>query len=215
MMKLTGIRKKIVAAAVTVSLSVSALLAAPSGARAGIDPFIGEIMLFGATFCPQYYLECDGRLLPIAQYQALFALIGTIYGGDGRTTFAVPDLRGRVPVGFGAAPGLTSRNMGASGGTENETLSASHVPAHTHAISVTMPASTAAANQGTPTNNIPAVPERSIAAYTDGAATTTMRPLTGTVSPNMGGNQPLNNMQPYLTLRYCIATQGIFPSRPD
>jgi microcystin-dependent protein len=213
MMKLAGIRKKLVAAVVTLSLSVSALLAVPSGARAGDGDYIGEIMLFAGTFCPRYYQECDGRLLPIAQYQALFALVSTTYGGNGQTTFALPDLRGRVPIGQGQGAGLTYRNQGELAGTENETLLSSQMPQHNHTVTINQPASTTAATKGTPENNIPAVPERSVAAYTDAAADKYMRAPSVSVGIS-GSNQPHNNMQPYLTLRYCIATDGIFPSRP-
>lgn len=206
------IRSKAVLAVVTLSLALGASLAGPSGAQAGMDPFIGEIMLFAGNYCPRGYMLCNGALLPIAQYQALFSIIGTYYGGNGQTTFALPDLRSRVPVGYGQGVGLTLRNIGQTGGTENETLNPLQIPQHTHAITVTQPASTAAATKGTPAGTIPAVPERSVAAYTDAAADTALRAPTATASVNNGG-QPHNNMPPFLTLQYCIAVEGLYPSR--
>ncbi|RII31236.1 MAG: phage tail protein [Geobacter sp.] len=187
-------------------------MAGPSGARAGADPFLGEIMLFAGTFCPVGYLECNGALVPIAQNSALYAILGTTYGGDGQTNFALPDLRGRVPVGNGTGPNLSPRTLGQPGGTENETLTIFQMPQHSHSITISLPASSTAATKGTPENNIPAVPERSVAAYTDASADKAMRSPTATVG-FAGNNLPHNNMPPYLTLRYCIATQGIFPTR--
>jgi len=207
------IRKKAVSTAIALLLAVVATMAGPSGARAGTEPYLGEIMLFAGTYCPSGYAECNGALLPIAQYQVLFAIIGTTYGGDGLTTFAMPDLRGRVPIGWGQGPGLSYHTQGQPGGTESEALTILQMPAHSHSVTISLPASSTAATKGTPENNIPAVPERSVAAYTDASADKAMRSPTATVGP-AGNNLPHNNMQPYLTLRYCIATVGIFPSRP-
>lgn len=208
----TTIRKKAASTAIALLLVVVATLAGPSGARAGTDPYLGEIMLFAGTFCPRGYVECNGALLPIAQNSALFAILGTTYGGDGQTNFAMPDLRGRVPIGWGQGTGLSYRTQGQPGGTESEALTILQMPQHSHSVTISLPASSAAATKGTPENNIPAVPERSVAAYTDASADKAMRSPTATVGP-AGNNLPHNNMQPYLTLRYCIATVGIFPSR--
>ena len=207
------IRKKAALIAAALLLTVSVIVTGPSGARAGDGDYIGEIMLFAGTFCPQYYMECNGALLSIAQNQALFSILGTTYGGNGTTNFALPDLRGRTPIGYGQGTGLSNRTLGQSGGTENETLLLSQMPQHNHSITISLPASSAAATKGTPENNIPAVPERSIAAYTDASADKAMRSPTATAGIS-GGSQPHNNMQPYLTLRYCIATQGLYPTRP-
>ena len=97
-----------------------------------MEPFIGQLMLFGGNFAPRGWAMCDGQLLPIAQYSALFSILGTTYGGDGRTTFALPDLRGRVPMGFGHGPGLSAHGLGSKGGEENVTLTTSQIPSHSH-----------------------------------------------------------------------------------
>jgi len=153
------IQKFTIAAALTGALMA---VAAPS-AQAGMDDYLGEIMTVGFNFCPRGTLEADGRLLPIAENTGLFALLGTMYGGDGRTTFALPDLRGRVVVGTGQGPGLTDRRQGERGGAETD--AASPAPAG------------------------------------DGA-----NGLAGNTSTG-------NNMPPYLAMKQCIVTQGIFPSR--
>lgn len=213
MANLVRIRTKVAVAAVTLSLAMGATLAGPSGARAGDGDYIGQIIMFAGQFCPQYYVECNGALLSIQQNTALFSLLGTAFGGNGQTTFAVPDLRGRVPMGYGAGPGLTPRSVGQSGGTEYETLTTPQIPQHNHTATISQPASSAAATKGTPAGNIPAVPERSIAVYSDVAADVTMRAPTINVGL-AGAGQPHNNMPPYVTIRYCICTMGIYPSRP-
>lgn len=182
-------------------------------ARAGADPFIGEIMWVGYNFCPRGWTNADGQLLPIAQYSALFSLYGTTYGGDGLTTFGLPDLRGRVALHTGQGPGLTNRVLGQRGGTENEILDVQQLPAHKHEINVS-------ANDATVRDGANAV----LAAGTKGKKfkpKVQMYDVPGTSSAslapesvsNTGGNEAHNNMQPYLTLRACVALQGIFPSR--
>jgi microcystin-dependent protein len=153
------IRKFAMAAALTGALMVGA---APA-ADAGMDDYLGEIVTVGFNFCPRGMMEADGRLLPIAENTALFSLLGTMYGGDGRTTFALPDLRGRVMVGAGQGPGLTDRRQGERGGTESDIAG----PALAH----------------------------------DGGA------------DPLGESTAGNNMPPYLALKQCIVTQGIYPSR--
>ena len=167
------------------------------------DPFIGEIMLFAGIFAPQGWLDCNGQLLPINSNQALFSLLGTTYGGDGRTTFALPDLRGAVPIGQGQGPGRQNYYQGATGGTENVTLTTPQLPAHTH--TATVKAST-----------VQAPVTGTITMQVSGSPSDTNPTLnTSVVSVgNTGGGQPVPNMQPYLVIRYCIATQGIYPSRP-
>jgi microcystin-dependent protein len=164
------------------------------------DPFLGEIRCFGFTFAPQGWAMCNGQLLPISQNTALFSLLGTTYGGNGTNNFALPDLRGRVGIHLGQGPGLSNRTQGESAGEENHTLLATEIPVHTHGI----------AAGGAQTTNRPsgALAARGgvYAATGDG---TQMQP-TG----QSGGSQPHNNMEPYLVLNYCIALQGIFPSRP-
>lgn len=163
------------------------------------EPFLGEVRMFGFNFPPQGWALCNGQLLPINQNQALFAILGTNYGGNGVTTFALPDLRGRVPVHQG-----NGVNYGQSAGEENHTLTSSEMPAHIHQVS----ASTTDASESTPGGNIwGAAPENP---YSTGTANTVMNAASMGVA---GGSQPHSNMQPYLTLNYCIALVGIFPSR--
>lgn len=172
-----------------------------------IDPFVGEIGIFGGNFAPEGWFFCDGRMLSINQFQVLFAVIGTTYGGDGVNTFAVPDLRGRVPVG-GTIP-----TFGQKGGSESTTLTLAQLPAHSHPLN----ASNLPADQAVPTGNVLAAePTGSSAIYhalpTDPAQKTTLN--AAAIGPMGGGGQPIDNRQPYLTLNYIIAWQGIFPQRP-
>jgi microcystin-dependent protein len=174
-------------------------------------PYIGEIRMFafGTRGAPNGWQACDGSLLPIAQYDALFALIGTTYGGDGQTTFGVPDLRGRVPVHQGQGPGLSNYVIGQRAGTETVTVLSTQMPAHTH----TAVASTAAASTGSPGNTVlPGAVANQTMYVTD---TTGGAPFTlaGSSVSNAGGSQPHENCMPTLTVQFCIATQGIFPSQ--
>ena len=165
------------------------------------DPFIGEIRLFAFTFAPNGWALCDGRMMSIAQNTALFALIGTFYGGDGKVTFALPDLRGRVAISFGQGPGQPSDHLvGEFGGEETVTLTTNQLPSHNHLLAVN-------ATEGpspTPEGTFPGAG----AAYAD-ASNTFMAPQTVTQA---GAGAEHNNVQPYLALNYCIALEGIFPS---
>ena len=161
------------------------------------EPFLGEIRIYGFNFAPRSWAACDGQLLPINQNQSLFSLLGTTYGGDGRTTFALPDLRGRAPMHEGSAYFL-----GRKSGEENHTLSLAETPAHTHGGR----ASAHAGNSPVPTNNFPGAANN---LYRTADNLTALH--AGTVA-NSGGSQAHNNMQPYLTLNFCIALQGLFPS---
>ncbi len=168
------------------------------------DPFLGEIKMFGGNFAPRGWAFCHGQLLGINQNTALFSLLGTMYGGDGRTTFGLPDLRGRVPVGFGRGPGLSNYVQGREGGTETTTLSANNLPAHTHALNL------ATAAEGDSND-----PAGRLLAQTDARSYSDQGPAVaggGTMAVT-GGSQPANNMQPYLSMNFIIALQGIFPSR--
>ena len=172
-------------------------------------PYIGEIRMFGfgTRGAPNGWQACDGSLLPISQYDALFALIGTTYGGDGQTTFAVPDLRGRVPIHQGQGPGLSNYVIGQKAGTETVTLLPTQMPAHTH----TAIATTAASTSLTPGNTLlPGAVSGDVFYATDltGATAIPMLPTTSS-----SGNLPHENTMPTLTVQYCIATQGIFPSQ--
>ena len=175
------------------------------------EPFIGEIVLFAGNFAPRGWMLCQGQILSIAQNTALFSILGTTYGGNGQTTFALPDLRGRVPLGQGQGPGLSPYVLGEASGTENVTLISTEMPAHTHLLA----ANTAGGSATDPTNNfIAAVSDPNsgslFSAFAPAPANTVMAPNAVGVS---GGSQPHNNLQPFLCLNYIIAVQGIFPSR--
>lgn len=171
------------------------------------EPFIGQIMAVGFNFAPRGWAMCNGQLLPISQNDALFALIGTTYGGDGVTTFALPDLRSRIAIHQGQGPGLTNRPIGQASGTETVTLVANQMPSHTHPVSATA----VNADKPTPANNIWATePTTSTLFYGAGPTDSTMNPQTISAA---GGNQPHDNLMPYLTMTYVIALVGIFPSQ--
>lgn len=172
-------------------------------------PFLGEIRMFGFGRTPTGWQACDGSLLAISEYDALFNLLGTTYGGDGQTTFAVPDLRGRLPLHQGQGPGLSNRVIGEIAGSETVTLTEQQMPTHTHSLNAT----TSAASTGTPgTALLPG---------TVSGDTFYVNTITGNtavkMSPQMlslgGGSQPHENLMPTLTVQYCIATAGIYPSQ--
>jgi microcystin-dependent protein len=168
------------------------------------DPFVGEIRMFGFNFAPQGWAMCNGQLLPISQNTALFALIGTYYGGDGQTNFALPNLQSRVAIHQGQGPGLSLYEIGQASGTEAVTLIQNQMPQHSHSVS----ASSAPATSGRPANAVPArSPDDIYGASSDGTT------MSSTMIGTAGGSQPHTNIQPYLTLNFCIALNGIFPSR--
>ena len=188
------------------------------------EPFLGMIITVPYNFAPQGWAFCNGQILSISQNTALFALLGTTYGGDGVTTFALPDLRGRVPVSSGQAPGLSNYDIGEIGGTENITLTINQMPAHNHLITLnnltaTANARNSAGNSQTPAGNVPAVEAAGVTeTYSNAPANTTMAPgavtVTGTATASVAGNNlPVQILSPFLTVNYCIALQGIFPSR--
>lgn len=194
-----------------------------------MEPFIGQIMMFGGNFAPRGWAFCDGQLLSIASNTALFSILGTTYGGDGRTTFALPDLRGRVAVHPGTGPGLSTRRLGQRTGTEYNVLSVLNLPSHTHTATfkpysfpIAIPAVDDDANSDEPTNNALAIPNigGGNQIYSTAAPDTQLGPDSGEVQVggnvtvyNTGGSQPLNNMQPFLATNYIIALVGLFPSR--
>lgn len=171
------------------------------------DPFVAEIRIFPFNFAPKGWAWCDGQLLPLSQNTALFSLLGTTYGGNGKSNFALPDLQGRAPMHPGQGPGLSLHDLGETGGSETVTLLESEMPAHAHALRAH------AIDLGE--LNAPA-PNRSLAlsanatVYTAAANLTTMSP---NALPPAGGDQPHNNLQPYLTFYFNIALQGVFPPR--
>ncbi len=190
-----------------------------------MDEFIGTIKAFGFSWAPRGWAQCNGQLLPIAQYQAVFSLLGTTYGGDGRTTFALPDLRGRVPINQGTGAGLSNRTMGAKSGTESNVLNINQMPSHAHQVNFTGQSATASVS-------IPAVNDGGTLEETEGnilanhagafaAATSADTSLSAFTSPlqgmaattSEGGTTPVNNMPPFLAVNYCICLEGIYPSR--
>ncbi len=178
MLTLPAIRR----AAVTLALGLTV-----SGTADAREPYLGEIMYFAGNFCPRGWASADGQILPISSYSALFSLLGTNYGGDGRTTFALPDLRGRVLVGPGAGPGLSEHRVGQQGGFESVTLTVAQLPAHEVAV---VQAGESTSDEGG-------------AAAESGEARNT----------SIGGGQAHTNMPPYVAIQTCIAVDGVFPSR--
>ena len=168
------------------------------------DPFVAEIRMFGFNFAPTGWAQCNGQLLPISQNTALFSLLGTFYGGDGKSTFALPNLQGSVPVHQGQGQGLSEYFLGQQGGSQFVTLLQSEIPVHTHAFN----ASEEVVNELSPATFFFGAGETRYAAP---AAITQMAPQALAVA---GGSLPHNNMMPYLVVNFCIAMQGVFPARP-
>ncbi|MBB5207985.1 tail fiber protein [Chiayiivirga flava] len=169
------------------------------------DPFVAEIRIFPFNFAPRGWAWCDGQLLPLSQNTALFSLLGTTYGGNGKSNFALPDLQGRSPMHPGQGPGLSLHDLGETGGSETVTLLESEIPSHSHALQ----ASQADAIERTPAASMPAT-GIGLGLYAAPASIVQLSPLA--LAP-AGGDQPHNNLQPYLTLYFCIALQGVFPPR--
>lgn len=176
-------------------------------AEAQVEPFLGQLMLVGQNFCPNGWALAQGQLLPIITNTALFSLLGTYYGGDGETNFALPDLRGRYPMGNGQGPGLSDRVIGEQGGVESVTLAPSEMPAHTHGLAAT----TFAANTPNPAAALPARKHRT-PLYRGGTPPNTT--MDAAAIATAGASQPHENMPPYLVMNWCIALQGVFPQRP-
>ncbi|WP_418602405.1 phage tail protein [Hwangdonia sp.] len=187
-------------------LSLLLCLSFSNSTHAQSDPFIGQISMFAGNFAPRGWALCDGQLLPISQYSALFSILGTTYGGDGETTFALPDLRGRVPMHEGSGPGLTNRPLGQKFGSETNTLAVNQMPSHSHTVN----AVTDDGNQSVPTGNLPAGTKVLDKEYSNAASNTTMN--ANMINAN-GDNQPVNNIQPVLVINYIIALEGVYPSR--
>lgn len=176
------------------------------------DPFLAEIRIFAGNYAPANWALCNGQLMAISQNTALFSLLGVTYGGDGRVTFGLPNLMGSAPMQQGQGPGLSPRVLGQTGGEQSVTLLPQEMPAHTHFPRATNDSGTAAV--GDPTNAVwGEARSGKVAAniYSTAVPNVTMNPAAIGV---MGGNQPHNNMPPYLVLSYIIALQGIFPPRP-
>jgi microcystin-dependent protein len=170
------------------------------------DPFVAEIRIFPFNFAPQGWAWCDGQLMPLSQNTALFSLLGTTYGGNGKTNFALPDLQGSAPMHPGQGPGLSLHDLGETGGSETVTLLESEIPSHQHGLMC----NAGTANRSTPVSN-------SIARTSGAAAYSPPPGPTAQLAPDAlapaGGDAPHNNMQPYLTFYFNIALQGVFPPR--
>jgi microcystin-dependent protein len=185
------------------------------------EAYLGEIRMFGFNFAPSGWAMCNGQLLPINQFQALFSLLGTFYGGNGTTTFALPNLQSRVAVHFGQGPGLSNYVLGAQSGVESVSLTSQQMPAHNHIVNCNGVTGLGAASPNvfgesagdTPVNNFPARAASAASAVYSANASANGQ----TMNPNMltvtGGSQPHENRQPFLVLNFCIALTGIFPAR--
>ena len=174
-----------------------------------MDPFIGEIKIFGGNFAPNGWAFCNGQIMSIAQNTALFSLLGTTYGGDGVQTFALPDLRGRVPLSFGQGPGLSDYVLGEASGTESVTLISTQMPAHTHSLQ----ANSSIGSTPTPIGNFTAIVDGNDGRGINGFSNATDGTMAANAISAAGGSQPHPNMQPYLCVNFIIALQGIYPSR--
>ncbi len=172
------------------------------------SPFVAEIRIFAFNFAPRGWAACDGQILPISQNTALFSLLGTTYGGDGKTTFALPNLQDSAPLQPGQGAGLSQHFLGETGGEQNVTLLQTEMPAHAHGA---QGVAGAGGQSPSPTTTWAEANQRGISVYTaSGAQNVSMSPL---AVANNGGGQPHNNMMPYLTVNFCIALQGIYPAR--
>ncbi|MEM7357659.1 MAG: tail fiber protein [Pseudomonadota bacterium] len=168
------------------------------------EPFVGEVRMFAGNFAPRGWAFCDGQLLAVSQNDALFSLLGTIYGGEGRTTFGLPDLRGRIPIHAGSGPGLSPRRLGAKAGAENVTLTLNQLPSHTHGP---VKGNTAAASDQIPTGELNAT--SSVDIYTSSGNTN----MSTQAVTSVGGSRSHSNLQPFLCIHFIIALVGIYPSR--
>lgn len=171
-----------------------------------MDPFVAEIRIFPFNFAPKGWAWCDGQLLPLSQNTALFSLLGTTYGGNGKSNFGLPDLQGRAPMHPGQGPGLSLHDLGETGGSETVSLLESEIPSHSHSLM----ASNQPAEDRAPGGEILA---RSVGASLYQTTTSGLQAMSGNALAPAGGDQPHNNMQPYLTFYFCIALQGVFPPR--
>ncbi len=181
-----------------------------------VEPYLGTVTTFAGNFAPRSWMFCQGQLLSIAEYTALFALVGTTYGGDGQTTFGLPDMRSRVAIHAGQGPGLSNYVLGEMSGVESVTLLSSNMPAHNHSLTsltnTNQPGSTAATSGvNVPTGAFPAAGTAVFNNSTDGTFMGTFSCMTTTTMA--GNNQPISIIQPYLSMNYIIAVEGIFPSR--
>ncbi len=174
-----------------------------------MDPFVAEIRIYPFNFAPAGWAFCDGQLLPLSQNTALFSLLGTTYGGDGKSNFALPDLQGMVPMHPGQGPGLSLHDLGETGGSDTVSLLESEIPSHSHTITVKGTPPPSASPSPSPSNVLGR--SNGGSAYT--ATVTNMVAMNPSTLAPAGGDQPHNNLQPYLPLNFCIAMQGVYPPR--
>ena len=172
------------------------------------EPFLAEVRLVGFNFAPRGWAFCDGQILPINQNQSLYSLLGTTYGGDGRTSFALPDMRGRVPMHVGSSNG-TAHLLGQKSGEETHTLAGNEMPQHDHVLHAT----NASATQAGPAGALPAQVTAGVDFVYSSASDNLNVSLNSAAVANVGGGQAHDNMQPYIAVNFCIALQGLFPSR--
>lgn len=171
-----------------------------------MEPFIGQIIMFGGNFAPRGWAKCEGQLMPISSHSALFSILGTTYGGDGRTTFALPDLRGRVPIQPGTGPGLSTYDQGPGGGSEITTLSVANLPSHNHPVNI----SDTTPDQGNPAGAL-------LGHFGSNPGYTHSGSVTGQARSDFvghtGGGQSFSHVQPYACVQFIIALEGVYPSR--
>ena len=178
-----------------------------------MTPFIGQIEIFGGNFAPRGWAFCNGQLLSIAQYTALFSILGTTYGGDGRTTFGLPDLQGRVAVHAGTGPGLSTKTLGEKAGVENVTLNVTQIPSHNHSGQGTIQAKNGQPDESNPGGQVPASLSNGTEGYADASNTDMKAGEVNVTVGNSGGNQSHNNIQPFQCVNFIIALEGVYPSR--
>lgn len=191
----------------SLKITAVALVCGSAPALAQDEPFIGQVTAFGTNFCPRGWANTEGQLLPISSYTALFSIVGTTFGGDGRTTFALPDLRGRRAIGTGAGPGLSNVRWGQRGGSEFFQITEATSPSHNHAVNAT----NEIANKNGPGTDFLAIPNLDHDLYHEGPPNKVMDP--DTLTPFVGGNLSIYKTSPSLGMQWCIALTGIYPSR--
>jgi microcystin-dependent protein len=174
-----------------------------------MDPFVAEIRIFPFNFAPRGWAFCDGQILPLSQNTALFSLLGTTYGGDGKSNFALPDMQGNAPMHPGQGPGLSLHDLGETGGSDTVTLLESEIPAHSHTLQSEI---TDAADNHAPSSAKAMGPSAGGMAYQSNTTQNLVSLADNSLAP-AGGDQPHNNLMPYLTLNFCIALQGVYPPR--
>ena len=172
------------------------------------DPFVAEIRIFPFNFAPKGWAFCDGQILPLSQNTTLFSLLGTTYGGDGKSNFALPNMQGNAPMHPGQGPGLSLHDLGETGGSETVSLLESEIPSHSHMVRAS---ASPADNPGPAGHSLARIPSNATPYQT--VTNTNLTLMSDNAIAPAGGDQPHNNMQPYLTLNFCIALQGVFPPR--